>query len=174
MENRMKIFRFLILTLFILSLCLSAAPVRAAGESLVYMALVTQPNSQAPLAVQAQMEFRRLAPMLLAAQQSGQLIDFNTEIRAGIVMLRFAGRADEAADTATRMFGRPVYGNVNDALRAAPRPVRTRDASAAAITAQFYIDAYESCFWGEVPVDSHIIAILKDNLGVVQAKTRVN
>src|SRR5215211_1096076 len=84
MENRMKILRFLILTVFVLSLCLSAVPVRAAGESLVYIALVTRADPQVPVAVQAQMEFRRLAPRLLSAQQSGQLVDFNTEFRAGI------------------------------------------------------------------------------------------
>jgi hypothetical protein len=141
---------------------------------LVYIALVTRPNSQLPLAVQAQMEFRRLAPILLSAQQSGNLVDFNTEFSVGIVMLRFAGRADEAADAATRMFGRPVYSNVNDALRAVPHPVRSRDASAAAITAEFFIDAYESCFWGNVPINAHIIASLRDQTGVLQGKAQVS
>jgi hypothetical protein len=169
----MKTLHFLILIVFILSLCLNAAPVQAAGESLLYMALVAQPNSQAPVAVQAQMEFRRLAPVLLSAQRLGQLIDFNTELRAGILMLRFAGGADEAADSATRMFGRPVYSNVNDALRAVPRPRPTQIVSAA-VDAHFSIDAYESCFWGNAPVNSHIVAILKDNANVVQAKTRLN
>jgi hypothetical protein len=174
MEDKMKTLRFLILIVFVLSLFLSAAPTQAAGESLVYVALVTRPNSQAPLAIQAQREFRRLAPGLLAAQQSGQLIDFNTELRAGILMLRLAGRADEAADAASRMFGRPVYRNVHDALRTVPRQLPNRQGAGGAISAQFWVNVYESCFSGDVPINAHVIAILRDELNVVQAKAQLN
>jgi hypothetical protein len=172
MENRMKILRFLIFTLFVLSLALSAAPAQAAGDSLVYLALVTQPDSQASLAARAQMEFQRLAPRLAAAQQAGQLIDFNPEFHAGILMLRFAGGADAAAEAATRIFERPVYGDVHDALRAVPRERAGRPGTAD-ITPQFYVGVYDSCFsGGALPVNSHIIASLKDNTGVVIAKAQ--
>jgi hypothetical protein len=171
-ENKMKTFRFLILTVFVLSFALSSAPAKAAGQSLVYLALATRADSQIPVAVQAQREFSRLAPRLLSAQESGQLIDFNTEFGAGIIMLRFAGRADEAADAATQLFGRTVYSNVREALQAVPRQRPSRNISTV-IRAQFYIDAYESCFWGEVPLDSYIVAILRDDAGVLQAQEQV-
>jgi hypothetical protein len=169
----MKTLRFLIFALFVLSLALSAVPAQAAGDSLVYVALVTQPDSQVPLAVRAHREFQRLAPRLLSAQQAGYLIDFNTEFSVGIVMLRFAGGADVAADTATRMLGRPVYRDINEALWAVPRERQTGPVTTA-IEAQFFINGYESCFWGNVPPNSHIVAILKDNLNVLQAKTRLD
>jgi hypothetical protein len=167
----MKTLRFLICTLFLLSLALSAVPAQAAGESLVYVALVTQADSQAPLAARAQMEFERLAPKLLAAQQAGYLIDFNPEFRAGILMLRFAGGAD-AADAATRIFERPVYGDVHDALQAVPRE-RPGRPGATAIASQFYVGIYDSCFSGEVPVNSHIIASLKEGSAII-AKTQIS
>jgi hypothetical protein len=169
----MKTLRFLIFAVFVFSLALSAAPARASGESLVYLPLVTRADSQVPVEVQAQREFQRLAPKLLAAQQSGQLVDFNTEFRAGILMLRFAGRADEAANAATRMFGRPVYSNVRDALRAVPHSAPTRQI-ATAISAQFYVALYDSCFDAYVPANSHVIAILKDSANVVLAKDQSN
>jgi hypothetical protein len=125
-----------------------------------------------PVAVQAQREFSRLAPMLLSARESGQLIDFNPEFGVGILMLRFAGRMDEAANAATRLFGRPVYRDVRDALRAVPHQRPTRRVSTV-IAAQIFVDAYESCFWGEAPLDAFIIATLKDNQGVLQAKTQL-
>ena len=166
----MKTLRFLILMVFVLSLALSAVPARAAGESVVYMALVTRSDQGAPVAAQAQAEFRRLGPALSSAQQAGQLVDFKPEFRAGILMLRFAGRADEAAGAAARMFGRPVYRDVHDALRAVAQQAPTREISTA-ITPQFFVGAYDNCFDGSVPVNSHIIAILADNTGVVLAKS---
>jgi hypothetical protein len=169
----MKTLRFLIFAVFVLSLALSAAPARASGQSLVYLPLVTRANPQVPVEIQAQREFQRLAPKLLAAQQSGQLVDFNPEFRAGILMLRLPGRADEAANAATRMFGRAVYSHVRDALQAVPRlaPARQIDT---VINAHFYVALYDNCFDSYVPTNSHVIAILKDNANVVLAKVQFN
>jgi hypothetical protein len=173
MENRMKTLRFLILAVFVLSLAFSAVPVSASGQSLVYMALVTRADAQVPVAIQAQKEFSRLAPMLLSAQRSGQLIDFNTEFGAGIIMLRFAGRVDGAADAATQLFGRTVYSNIRDALQAVPRQRPSRNISTV-ISAQFWVPLFDNCFEGNVPANSHIIAILRDNANVVLAKAQFN
>jgi hypothetical protein len=119
MEDGMKIIRFLIIAAFALSLCLSAAPARAAGPSTGFVALVTQARPNMPLAAQARMEFNRLAPALMAARQSGYLLDFQPEFRAGILKLRFSG-ASVAPMAVADMMQRPVYGSIHEAVAAVP------------------------------------------------------
>jgi hypothetical protein len=138
------------------------------------MPLVTQADPRGPLAARAQLEFQVLAPVLLAAQQSGQLIDFNPEFQVGILMLRFMGPAVEATESASRLFSRPVYSTASDALRAVPHYRPTQRVSAGGIFQGFYVYLYDSCFEGDVPLNAHVIAILKDDTNVVQAKRQFN
>jgi hypothetical protein len=70
-----------------------------------------------------------------------------------------------------------VYSDVHQALRAVPheRPAQPAGGvSPAVISAHFYLFLYESCFSGSVPVDAHVIAVLKDNAGNLLAKRQFN
>jgi len=178
----MKTVRFLTIVIFVLSLSLSTAPARAAGPSVGYLALVTQatlaPHASAggpnmPLAAQAQMEFNRLAPALMAAKQSGYLLDFQPEFGAGILKLRFGSTAG-AASSAAGMLGRPVYSTSREALAAVPHQQPAGGVSAAVTSSQFYLDLYQSCFKGSVPINAHVIVTLKDGAGTLKAKSESN
>jgi hypothetical protein len=170
----MKIVRFLIIALFVLSVSLSAAPARAAGPSTGFLALVTQARPNMPLAAQAQMEFNRLAPALMAAKQSGYLLDFQPEFRAGILKLRFSG-ASVAPMAVAGMMERPVYGSIHEAVAAVPhQPMPTERVSAAVTGSQFNVQLFSSCFGADVPLNSHVIATLKDGAGNLKAKAQFN
>ena len=171
----MKIVRILLIAAFALSLCLSAAPARAAGPSTGFVALVTQAKPNMPLAAQARMEFNRLAPALLAAKQSGYLLDFQPEFRAGILKLRFSGTS-VAPMSVAGMMQRPVYGSIHEAAAAVPHQRIPAERVSAAVTgSQFYVNLFGSCFEGfGLPLNAHIIVTLKDGAGNLKAKYEGN
>jgi hypothetical protein len=175
-KDQMKTIRLLIPVFLALSLALGAAPAGAAGASMGYIALVTRPaaDPQTPVALQAAQAYDELAPALLAAQQSGYIADFRPELAVGIVMVRF-GSTVGAASLAAGMLGVPVYGSSRDALNQVPQqPQASGGVSATAISASFNVYLFDSCFSGSVPVNSHIIAVLRDPSGNVVAKTELN
>jgi hypothetical protein len=175
-KDQMKTIRLLIPVFLALSLAVGAAPAEAAGASMGYIALVSgaDANPQLPLAAQAAQAYDELAPALLAAQQSGYIADFRPELAAGIVMVRF-GSTVGAASLAAGILGVPVYGTSRDALDRVPLKMQaSAGVSATAISASFNVNLFDSCFSGSVPVNSHIIAVLKTSAGSVVAKTEFN
>lgn len=171
----MKTASVLILGVLVLSLALGAAPVRAAEADTGYIVLVTQADSKMPFAAQAQMAFDRLAPALLAAEQSGYLADFKPEFQAGIVILRFGSTAG-AASLAAGMLGLPVYSGSSAALAVVPHEqlAPAGEVSATTISARFGVNLFSVCFDGTVPANGHVIATLKDNAGHLKAASESN
>jgi hypothetical protein len=127
-----------------------------------------------PLAAQAQMEFEKMAPALMAAKQSGYLLDFQPEFRAGILKLRFSGTS-VAPMAVAGMMERPIYDSIHEAIAVVPhQPVPAERVSAAVTSSQFTMNLFGSCFLGSVPINAHVIATMKDSAGNLKARSEFN
>lgn len=156
----MKVLRLFLVTIFMFTLFIS--PVQAQeGEEYGFVALVTQADAALSLRMQARRAYQRLLPDLLAAQQSGTILEFTPEFRAGILKIKFAAGARASA-----LSGIEVLDNAQAAINLVPAQSPSGPQAAAVYDPSFELDLYNSCFYAyDLGEDSHVVGSLRDNTG---------
>ena len=161
----MKFFRVLMIVA-----CMSAAAgthvVQAAGGRVGFIRLLSRVDTRTPIQVQAGPAFQRMLPRLLALQKQGSILEFEPELRAGIVKILYAS----GGVVPSVIGGNQIYAGIHDSIVSAPRQVAQTQQRAAAPAPIFALELYDSCFGAaNLGAFSDVVGSLRDKTGRVVA-----
>lgn len=156
----MKVLRLFLVTIFIFTLFITPAQAQA-GDEYGFVPLLTQTDSATPFTSQVRRAYQRLLPDLMAAQQSGAILEFTPEFKVGILKIKFAAGARASA-----LGSIEVLDTVQAAASLVPSQRPSGPQAAAVYNPSFEPDLYHSCFYayglGEY---SHLVGSLRDSTG---------
>ena len=161
----MKALRVLLVFIFTLTLFSSSTAQAKGGERYGFMPLVKQVDASVPLRIQSQRAINRLMPELLAAQNKGEILDFEPELSAGILKIKYAAGTNKSTLGTTQ-----VFDNIHTAVAMVPHtePVHTQTVSGPAPS--FLIGLYSSCFIiSDLNSNAYVIASLRNKNGITMA-----
>ncbi len=161
----MKALRVLLVLIFALTLFSSSTAQAKSGERYGFMPLLKQVDASVPLRIQSQKALNRLMPELLAAQNKGEILDFEPELNAGILKIKYP-----ASTTKSILGTAQVFDNIHTAVAMVPHtePVHTQTASG--LSPSFLISLYSSCFIvTNLTSNAYVIASLRNKQGAIMA-----
>jgi hypothetical protein len=135
----MKTLRFLLVMTFMLTLFVSPVQAQGGGSEMGFVSLLTQVDPAIPFRVQAQDAYERILPVLLAAQKSGTVLEFQPEFSVGVVKIKYAASARPAM-----LGGMKVYDDIH-AAAIVPHSFPDKGQVRTTFNPNFAIYLYESC-----------------------------
>lgn len=160
----MKALRFILVVVFMFTMFVSPVQAQESGHY-GFVPMVTQADPNVPLVVQAQHAFEKLLPALLAGQHSGTILEFEPDLAAGIVKIKYAASADMSTLGTAQ-----VSNNIHAAVAMVPHPKVVKSEGGSAFSPTFRPYLYSSCFEViDVNINSYVVASLRDKTGAVVA-----
>jgi len=157
----MKTLRIVLIAVIISALFVSSSALAQSGK-IGYVTLLRQVAPGLPLYTQARQAFDQLAPQLLAAQQRGDILDFQPDFSAGIVAVNYAPGANLTAS----LNGLTLHDNAQVAIAAILHSQPAQSPSPSAAGPQFALTLGSSCVdMSGLGANSHVVGNLTDTSG---------
>lgn len=161
----MKALRLLLVFIFALTLFSSSTAQAKGGERYGFMPLVKQVDASIPLRIQSQKALNRLMPELLAAQNKGEILEFEPELSAGIIKIKYAASTNKSMLGTTQ-----VFDNIHTAVGMVPHTEPVHIQAVSGSSPSFLVGLYSSCFIAtNLNSYSYVIASLRNKRGAVLA-----
>lgn len=167
----MKVLRVLFVGALLLTLFTGAAHAAAPDRAVGFVQVLSDVDASGPTFVQIERAFGAVMPQVLAAQQRGQILDFETSWSTGVLKLVY-----RPSMGVLYLGGRKVYADMGLAIAAGNLPPRDGpdwaqgDVAGAANPGWFYMGLYDNYFSASgLPAGLRVIGSLRNAAGVLMS-----
>jgi hypothetical protein len=165
----MKITRVMVIIFCLLSIF--AVPAQASGNTVAFIPLLTRVDPNIPIPIQTRQALRPLMPQLVAAQQSGSILEFRASLSTGVLKVVYSGSEVNSGPIS----GKQVFTDMEEAVASMQLPQLPAAASDAPTVSAgglgvFEMRLFDNCFQARnlVP-NARLVGNLRDKTGRILA-----
>jgi hypothetical protein len=158
----MKTLRVLFALVVLLGLFVQGAG--ATPSTVGFVPLLSSVDASLPVELQTRDAMRAVLPALMAAQARGEILEFEPSLSTGVLKILYAGAG---AGKSAALAGRPVFGDMREAVSAIPFPQAVAsEAIGPEVTPRFSMRLYDNCFKASgLSSNARVTGSLRDKTG---------